>query len=393
MLILRFFSQIMNQLKLRLVRRKIRRAKHILALIELAALTRLRLHFSLPLEGTNETLDLQLENALRKYLYLDFSETNSEDREDIYLAYLTNDASSKTDREAYFRVKYWLNSGTEEAEPIAQFYKSLNQKEIAPISESELRPMFADVRRRYRTQDREHRESKASLIEISLRDLNLLLPWISLLIVVSGYFHTSVLYGKLGIDYDQFYSVGDYISSSVNQLPHALVGVAAFAVGIIYAHRKLSTETKNERAQFRRQVGWFSTLFCVSCIGLLILLYVKSLFLPIIPILAIGATQPVVIYVSGKYFRKSLPVYIGMMFLIIFFSGIYAAAHSRFEEIMAGEVNREFELKISGRTYTETDFHIIGSNSQYMFLYSREGAIEVIPLSKVERVAFDYEGQ
>lgn len=119
----------------------------------------------------------------------------------------------------------------------------------------------------------------------------------------------------------------------------------------------------------------------------------KSLFLPIMPILAIGVTQPFVIYMSKKYFRKSLPIYIGIMFLIIFFSGIYVGAHTRFEEITEGEVDKKFELKISGNSYTEKNFHLIGSNSRYMFLYSREGAIEVIPLGRIEKVSFNNKEQ
>lgn len=201
---MRFYSHIVNGFQLRLARKNIKRAKHILALIELIALTRLRLHFSLPLEGEDETVDLHVGDALKKFLLLDCGEAKSEVEKDVYFAHLTDDASSKTDREAYFRVKFWLNTGTRQAEQIAELYRSLNQKEILPITESELPSMFADVRRRYRIQEREHRESKASLIEISLKDLNLLLPWISLLILVSGYFHTSILYGKLGIAHDQF---------------------------------------------------------------------------------------------------------------------------------------------------------------------------------------------
>ena len=246
-MILRFLSPTSTRIRLGIFRRQFKRATDTMALIQLIALTRLRLHFSLPLVGEDETLDDQLCGAVDRFLGLGSAEDNSQDAEEKHLRWLREDSPSNKDREIYLRVSIWLHQGTDREEDVVTLYKSAYGNDIEPIADSELRSLFTDVRRKSRRLVRAHRESKATLIKISLKELNLLLPWISLLLIFSGYYYTSILYSKLGIDSDRFFSVGDYISSSINQLPHAAYGIAAYFVGMIYANRKISTETKFER--------------------------------------------------------------------------------------------------------------------------------------------------
>ena len=222
---------------------------------------------------------------------------------------------------------------------------------------------------------------------MSLKDVNLLLPWISLCFVLSGYVYTSILYGNLGISPVQYFSISDYISSSISQLPHAIYGAAAYIVGAIYAYRNLPTETIREREKSARFARWYSRLFFVLCSGLLILVYLESLYSPLIPLLAIGVLQPVVSYISDKFFQHSLPVFIGVMFLCIFFVSIYVSARQEVDEIRDAKVDVQFKLELDDRNVTEEDGVIIGSNSRYMFLYFSDDTVEIIPLDQIRRMS------
>ena len=362
-------------------------------LVTFIAFAKLRSHFSLPLVGEDETLDDQLGRAIYQYLNLGVTEAKPEESERQYLQCLLDDVPSNSDREMYFRVRYWLNFHTDQAEEIANTYKLIFSKEIVPIDEGEIQPLFKNTRQRFRHQTRSLRESKARLIKLSLKDLNLLLPWISLCFVFSGYIYTSILYGGLGISSGQFFSISDYISSSISQLPHAIYGAVAYIVGVLYSYRNLPTETIRERQKYARFGRWYSRLFFLSCSGLLIAMYLKSLFFPIIPLLAIGVSQPIIGYISSKFFRHSLPVFIGAMFLLIFFVSIFASARQEIDDIKSGKADMQFKVELGDKVYkvyTEEDATVIGSNSRYMFLYMADDTVEVIPLDKIDKISLNW---
>lgn len=380
---------ILRRLALWLFARIIARANNITVHLQVIAITRLRTHFDAPLAGEDEVIDGQLLNATHHFFNTpaDESELNGEERK--YLNWLQRDEISNSDRELSLRISHWLYLPTDKAAEIASSYKRFRHEDIVPIRTAEIWRSFREVRRRSRHELHLLRESRANLILFSLKEMNLALPWISILFVFSGYVHISILYGHFGLEPSNFFSIGDYLASSISQVPHAVYGVVGLAMGVIHVYRNLPAATEPYRKQQARRSLWSSGLMFVVCAGLSLSLYAHSLMLPLIPVFAMGATGGVVMVFARKYFRNPIAVYVAMMFLVGFFTSMLIGAHESIVEIEGGENMGTFVVKTTDAEYSSGSSQFMGSNSKYVFLYVNNEGIKVIPLDEVTYLSFE----
>ena len=117
-----------------------------------------------------------------------------------------------------------------------------------PIKISEIKKAHRYFQRRFKEELEELKasyDSRTKFFSFSLKDFVQYLPLVSAFIIIGGYVHTSVLYGHFGIQTSQFFSLNDYLDSSIDKIANSFYLVGIFlvyyvAVGIEYQDQATS---------------------------------------------------------------------------------------------------------------------------------------------------------
>lgn len=364
---------------------------------------RLRLHFDLPLMGQNQSLDDHLHKFLLKFFGFITDNQELAEKDEDYLQWLQQDHQANDDREIYYRLSHRLHLFSEDKRAeIAAAYKDLFGRELRPLEYSEIKRIHRAYKKRYRYADREFRQSKAPLIELDLRSLSLLFPWLSICFVLGGYGYTSIVYRHWGVPVHQFFLISDYFTVSLEQFQHIIVGIASYAFGVIHERWRAYTMAEREYAESaemerrpRRFAFWVCATGLVMHIAAHIAARMEWLDIPEIILPPLGVALFVVIvfqggiyWIAGRYFKQDTLVACTILFLVAFSASLYTSARFRIMEIEEGFTGQSFNIVTDYKEYSDNNSTFIGSNSRYIFLKAEANDAEIIRLDQIKRISF-----
>ena len=355
--------------------------------------TRVRVRFKYPFIGKDKALDEKLFEILKDFfeptLESRTSVSDSDiDREEI-LKWVESDHESNEARKMHLRVSHWqaLEADEEDkAHAIDSAYQSFYGERLKPVDSVDFRKIKSDFRKKFEDEDNVFRKSRIKLIELPLQRLTLLLPWVSLLLILTGYVHTYFVYGRFGIDVDQFFSLNDYLASTIEEITSVFFHMVCALITAIGFYR-------NERAwelykSGRGRIAWL--LYVLSVFLLFDLVFMGNIrpgpLYGTVSVSAIVVTRRPVFYLVRRYFKKPTGISIVLMILIGFFSGIAFRAYSQISEIEQGRPGMEFEIETPTRKFTHENFTFIGGNSRYIFLRTEGRGVEIIPVESTARI-------
>lgn len=369
--------------------------------------TRIRIHFKLPFPGKNNAVERKLFKIVNSFFNnsKQVPDSDSEiDWEEI-LTWLENDQQAEEARKTYLRVSYWYESlmletmkmgkmKTDEknkASAVSSTYQSVYGERLEIPNSDDFANIRSEFRKKFKAEKNVFRESGAKLIDFSLEKLTLFLPWISLLFIFAGYIHTRCIYGYFGIEVDQFFSLNDYLSSSIEEITSALLNMTGIFLTIIYLYRNEWAWELYKRTAIR----WYE-LLSMSFLGFCFAYLYKenvpleslygSIIAAVISCSVVTSSSRVIFYVVSRYFKNSTKISVILLVLIGFFSGIAFSIYSEIKNIKDGRPDLEFEIKAGTGKFTQEDFTFIGGNSRYIFLLAEGGSIGIIPIESAERV-------
>ena len=232
-----------------------------------------------------------------------------------------------------------------------------------------------------------------------IQELGQILSVFSALLLVAGYLHTSFLYRSFRIDASKFFSIGDYLATSINQI--ASTGYSVFCFGVALAaqlllrtyHRKKAKNTGIVGFQKLRLFNWFEIIPISAGLLILIVLYERgsALFWILLPVGVFMLFEGWLISLTSKYSRNPLPVQIRVILAFFFVAGVYMSAMLRIAEIREGNLEEAFFIQSVDRTFTDREHVFLGGNDRYIFLLQKDegGKIidsQIIPLAKVKEM-------
>lgn len=398
---MRLVHQLLYRFRRLLFRMLFKRAFLIEPLVKFLANIRLRSHYELSHFGDDEQIDAQLDKAIDAFL--DEHDTVQERTEldaniAKYIGWLRADDVSIADRETCLRARHWRTGDTSAAASVLSQYRLLYGQELEPMRNSDVFKAHNNLQKRRKFEAKAFRKSKLQLIELDPKQITPFLPFASISFIVAGYWYTSIVYRHFGIDPTQFFSVSDYVASSIEQIQHTLLGLTAYFLGMLQAWRtrytmSYQTRLKGAQQQFKSDVLIFalSLFFLITIIlehGIL-----SSITLDAYPsqarLAAIGVSQLPIVYVSISYFKNSQTAYALLMFLTIFFSSLYIGSQERIEEIESDDSGIRFVMDVGADRTEKESSAVIGSNSTFLFLVSDDGNVEVIPWHQIESLVLE----
>ena len=354
--------------------------------------TRARLRFSLPIPGKDKMVDHSIDDARKFFIVggdlgVNIEKILSPESIEIY-RWLCSDATAKSDRALYRRAMRF-----ERVAKPTRLNISILRKECRALA------------KRFRAARRALREAKRRLIKFELKDFSI--P--SVIFVISGYLYTSIVYGYFGIDVSQFFTLGDYLAGSINQIWFPLFALAVYLVYVILTYQQgLEFKTEFSFDTFRKRkflAPWSELPLVVSAVigifggfsvgvgiglvsaGLFHFLYTIDGFWYLVPMSCL-AFHVWVARLMKRTFENPFRMTAATMLALLFFVGIVAQSVRQIVHIEKGREQATFAIETVNRAsaFTDEKFVFLGGNERYIFLLKKGAEAEIIPLEEIKNM-------
>ena len=167
--------------------------------------------------------------------------------ESHYFHWLCNDDDSIPLRELEFRISHWYTTSEVDHTDIEQNFRHVFQSDINPLLNADILKLHRKIRKRKKSIHRQWNDSRGYKINLRLKDIAMVIPLVSATLVSAGYLYTSIVYKHFGINPTHFFSVGDYLASSLQPIRLVLFSLLGYIAEFVYGYRRESIKTNYER--------------------------------------------------------------------------------------------------------------------------------------------------
>lgn len=262
--------------------------------------------------------------------------------------------------------------------------RAKDEQELKDPSWVEFEPLYEKLKTECRALSREVDDRLAYKLDFSLQHLALLVGLLSPFFLISGYIYDHYFLGHFGLDTSQYFSISDYLSSSIEQIRSCFIS-AILAIGSMYlgAHHG-SLQTSDVRQQEHR--SWnrmlaFTNL--VTALALIVNYFIPSPAFPFLISLAIYVlAYDFLPYIAERFFIDKRKALFLLMFFVVFSASMYSAIGASIYAV-------EHKTQLGVTTAYESDidlskFVLLSANSSYLFFYDAEQhKVLVLPRSAI----------
>lgn len=237
-------------------------------------------------------------------------------------------------------------------------------------------------------------DKEAVKLSITLSQLGSGIALLSALFVVSGYLYDKYYLGAFGIDVSKYFTISDYLSTSVESIRYA--GFSGFFatvftfLGFHHGSRKSYAQLEYERGQKDYTLHVFGLILIVNVI---VSYFVDQLlFYSALLMFAVVAALPLSDIISRKYFKQPIPVLFFLVFVALFFVRLYySAARSVYQaqdETLISEATERYEYEFMDTIkLSDKNVVMLAANSNYYFFwdFKQETSI-ILPKDAIKKI-------
>lgn len=267
----------------------------------------------------------------------------------------------------------------------AQLYPNITERTLpwsVPVQAlPDVSPLWPHVRMLYRMRRKLASEPRRDM-GLSLENANGLVPLVSAVLLISGYFYTSLLLSHYGINTSEYFSLSDYLAASIEGLLPALLSAGLSVLMSVFTANQILLGLLQRQLRIHL---WSKLVLFTLIVGVISLLWRISnsaLFL-VLPMLIIAIVLPSL----ALRFARPLRAQIMMTFVLLDVSMIVFSVgmhHQHFAKPARASDLREIVLS-NGKLEDPLQW-VIAGNSTYLFVQDRHHRISIIPLQNVAYV-------
>ncbi len=349
-----------------------------------------RLERDLPTYGQDQTLDKRLIRVMTYYLEPREDHEIVDEDDQTCMQWFTDDAASNDMRELFLRAKHRLSSIGSERQRLERIYLSLYKRELSQLTTAEVKRTRAELVKIRRRVIKVWLRQRSRRLTIDPKFLAASVPVLSFILICAGYFHASIVYNSFGIDPTQYFSLSDYLSTSLQQVEHAIwLPISLIATFIFSYVVEPAIPKRYVRVSLGRKLRKLSWTFLLSSgvLALFCFFWREWADLPIVTWIMgwcmFGIISCVQEFIPFRYIANEEVGKFLFVSTVLFSGMIVLTSYMRVNVIHNESSPQEFTIVHGGQSITEAEHSIIGSNSAYVFIWDRESSVEIIPLSKV----------
>jgi len=260
--------------------------------------------------------------------------------------------------------------------------------EAKPLSVKDLYALESNTRKITQKLRELISDREAIKISLSLGDVTSSISVISSFFLITGYLYNHFLLGQFGIEVSKYFSLSDYLASSLDGIRYsasgAALGLLSYFIGMHCTSRKSRHQLEYEKSQ---KQYWPYLIFVSAIVGAAIG-YLKNLetFYDASYIVIIFSAMYFIPRFAAKYFKDPLTAMFLLIFIASFSAHMFAAvgkAAFKFKNYEFSKLN-PFEVEFNKRiSLTDKEFTILAGNSGYLFFLDRQRSAIVVRKEEV----------
>ena len=223
---------------------------------------------------------------------------------------------------------------------------------------------------------------KALKIEFTATEIVALLSVASSFFLISGYLYNRLLFREFGIDVSKFFTLSDYIASSVSQIgatfASAFLSLVAFFWGEHLVSRKSLFQHRYDQKKFAflpsALVGMSLTFVVLGYFDNVKLFY-TGLYLSII-LLALFLLPDL----CRKYFNKPRPAHYVLLFIVYSFSYLWLSLGYTIDDLRYEELQKQKKYDVEFKeniSLPSSDFVLLAANSDFFFFLDENRKVHI----------------
>lgn len=291
----------------------------------------------------------------------------------------------------YCLIQHFVEIGLEN-DSFAQYHLSRAKKMglgVTPLTNRDIRQLKRKLKKDIAKLRDTIADRKALKIDISASEIVVLISAASSLFLISGYLYNYLLLGEFGVDVSKFFTLSDYISSSISRIGYTFSatvwGTIFFFLGDHSASRKsiaqISYGHKGRRihsliiiatALIGTIVEYFQNIQLFYSFGYFTAIFLSMFLLP---------------NMCQKYFKKPIPAQYILIFIFCFFAHLWASLGSTIDEFRYEELHsiNAYDVKLKDSLSLSTsDFVLIAANSGFFFFLDQNRRLHILRKDQVE---------
>ena len=264
---------------------------------------------------------------------------------------------------------------------------------VTPLNHDDIRRISKSANMQLRVLRNEIADKEAAKLSLTESNLATLITLFSSMFLVTGYIYNRFFLGAFDIDVSRYFTLTDYLASSIEGVRYAAVGACVGLVSVFMGYHHGSRKSYAQLEFERTKKDYSPYIFAVGGAGWILTGYLKEI--PYMFETGVGMVAIFLIFEIGaratrKYFKEATLalfalIFIGTFSVYLYWSIAHKIDHYRHEEIA--------DIKTSTYRFTEdvgiTDecLVLLASNSHYFFFRDMRDDISVIvPTEKIVSV-------
>jgi len=228
-------------------------------------------------------------------------------------------------------------------------------------------------------------------LNISIQNITIILSLMSTAFIIGGYIYISTLLNYFSVDVSYYYSIVDYLSSSVSIIPSILLttvcGIFFFFLGMFDA---INNQIINDELDIKQKND---ILLIIYMILILVTVYLIINFYAFdkidyssMQILGLIVIFIIISKININEFIKNSRTVILMIFTsYIFFSLLLVKSYDKISSIESGEYKSNYSIKFIPEYKEFEAMSLITMNSNYLFMWSQDKKqVLIIPSSSIK---------
>lgn len=235
-------------------------------------------------------------------------------------------------------------------------------------------------------------ERSAMKLEFSVAAISRGITLVSAIFVVAGFLYVRYFYQRMGIDVSLYFSAGDYLAASVEQIRSGAFA-AAFAIGTFAVGLRASSLRSrlhiSAAATTRRREGMIIAFFTlVLCSTSAYSIFIGEPDFSQIRLSGLILSYWVADYIAGAFFKNHLAAMTAIVGTLIFGTHVAASAYERSEHFLTGQDDSTYKQEVLFKDASApVNGELFGINGSYYFIYSRDKAVlHVVPRERVAQI-------
>ena len=290
------------------------------------------------------------------------------------------------------------------------FYAELcldeDQKERLLVEARSLEPAavaidFAGIRREVRDCGRRLKVAKAVLaersaikIDFSLSDISSVAGLVSVVFVASGFLYSRYFFASFGVDVSLFFSLGDYLAASIEQIRSAAfaaaVSLVTFAFGLRAASMRSKLEIRASQKRRRRERVAFNVFLGILWLAAAWALHEDKPNFHLFTTCGVLTAYKIADRIAVLFFRRTLVAATIIIGMLVFAVNVGVSVYERTYDLRHGKgaspttVEVYFKDSMDGLPLPG---RFIAATSNYLFMLAPDGkAVQAYPRDQLQRI-------